>query len=109
MAGNDPMTLLDKVRLALRLASDDTGLDAEINDCISACYKDLDRAGAEIFDDTGAVRDSVESDSLIVQCQKLYARWQFNYENAADRYEKAYKDTRDGISLCEDYRGTEAD
>lgn len=97
-------TLLDKVRLALRFASDDTDLDAEIMDGIDACYKDLDIAGADIFDESGNVKTSIESDSLVIQCQKLYARWQFNFENSADRYEKAYIATRDGISLCQQYR-----
>lgn len=97
-------TLLDKVRLALRLASDDTSLDAEITGCIDACYEDLQRAGADIYEDDGSVKESIEDSSLIVQCQICYARWKFNYENSADRYEKNYISTRDGISLSEAYR-----
>lgn len=92
----------EKVKLALRRSS--SGLDLEITDTISACYKDLYRAGIAVYNSDGkTVKTAIEKDPLIIQCQKLYARWQFNFENQADRYEKAYTKCRDSLALCGDY------
>ena len=93
--------MVEKVRLALRIST--KTLDAEIEDTISACYKDMQRVGIDIYDEAGEPKQDAISHPLIISCVKLYARWQFNFENAAERYEKAYNSCRDGISLCGDY------
>ncbi|MBR3762192.1 MAG: hypothetical protein IKK59_05560 [Lachnospiraceae bacterium] len=93
--------MVEKIRLALRISTD--ALNTEIEDTIDACYKDMQRVGINIYDDDGKPKQDAISQPLIISCVKLYARWQFNFENAAERYEKAYNSCRDGISLCGDY------
>lgn len=93
--------MVEKVKLALRIRTD--ALEYEIEDTINACYKDMQRVGIDIYDEVGELKEDVISQPLIISCVKLYARWQFNFENAAERYEKAYISCRDGISLCGDY------
>ena len=93
--------MLSKIKVALRISTD--SLNEEINDTIDACYKDMQRVGIDIYDTEGNVRGDVMQEPLIFACVKLYARWQFNFENAAERYEKAYISCRDGLSLCGDY------
>lgn len=93
--------MLETIRNALRFSSE--ALDDEIQDTIDACYKDMQRVGIEIFDEEGKIKESVERNALIIACQKQYARWMFNFENAAERYRISYESMRDGISLCGDY------
>ncbi len=93
--------MLDKAREALRFNTE--VLDEEIQDTINACYRDMHRVGIVIFDENGDVKKSIEEDALIISCQKQYARWMFNFENAAERYKNAYESMRDGMSLCGDY------
>lgn len=93
--------MLETIKKALRLSQG--ALDEEIQDTINACYKDMHRTGIKIFDENGNLKESIEQDALIIACQKLYARWMFNFENAAERYMKAYESMRDSLSLCGDY------
>ena len=93
--------MLNKVKTALRHSSD--ALDGEIQDTIDACYRDMTRVGIAIYDENNNVKESIKTDALIVSCQKQYARWQFNFENAAERYKNAYESMRDGMSLSGDY------
>ncbi len=93
--------MLDTVRKALRISGE--YMDDEIKDTISACYKDMARVGISVFNKDGTVKRNVEADPLVISCQKMYARWQFNFENAAERYMRAYENCRDGMALCGDY------
>lgn len=99
--------MITKVKQALRLKTDSLG--EEIQDCINACYSDMARVGIAVFDSEGKLRANIEKAPLVVACQKHYARWQFNFENAAERYRAAYEATRDGMALCEDYTKNEND
>ena len=98
--------MIAKVKQALRLKTDSLG--EEIQDCINACYSDMARVGIAVFDSEGKLRADISMDPLVVACQKYYARWQFNFENAAERYRAAYEATRDGMSLCPKYTKYEA-
>lgn len=93
--------MLEKIRLALRRTGD--GVDSEIQDCINACYRDMARVGISIYDENGKIKEEMLRDALILSAVKTYARWQFNFEGQAERYERAYISIRDGISLCGDY------
>lgn len=95
------MAMIDDVKLALRIKSD--GLDADIELNIDACYRDLSRTGIAVYNPDGTVKSNIASDPLIKACQILYCRWQFNFEEEADRYERTYKDTRNGLALCGEY------
>lgn len=93
--------MLETVRKALRVSG--YYLDDEIADTVNACYKDMARVGICVYNKDGTVKKSIETDPLIISCQKMYARAQFNFENASERYMRAYENCRDGIALCGDY------
>jgi len=93
--------MLEIVRKALRISGE--YLDDEINDTINACYRDMNRVGISVYTQTGTIKKNIETDPLIISCQKMYARAQFNYENSSERYMSAYEKCRDGIALCGDY------
>lgn len=99
--------MITKVRQALRRKT--ASLDEEIQDCINACYSDMARVGIAVFDSEGKLRANIDKVPLVIACQKHYARWQFNFENAAERYKAAYEATRDGMSLCKFYTNNEND
>ena len=94
--------MLEKIRRAIRKKS--STLDEEIMDCINECYKDMDRVGIAVYDEEGNLKQGIEKEPLVIACQKHYARWQFNFENEAERYQKAYESARDGMSLCGKYK-----
>lgn len=93
--------MLERIKRALDLTSD--ARDKDVEECIDACLFDLNRVGVKIFDDCGCLKLGLESDPLIVQAVKLYARWMFNYEDAAYRYKRSYDSLRDALALCGDY------
>lgn len=86
--------MLEKVKLSLRISHN--ALDAEIQDCINACFMDMQRVGVKL-------PENLVSDALICQAVKLYARWHFDYEQKAERYHLAYDSLRDSLSLDGDY------
>ncbi len=86
--------MLGKIKLDLRIAHG--AMDSDVQDNIDACLSDLARVGVVLIEN---------ADPLIVKAVKLYCRWQYNFENQADRYMKAYMSLRDALSLCGDYKG----
>jgi hypothetical protein len=89
-------TLFNKVKKALRITNN--ALDEEIKDTISACKKDLQISGVEIVDET---------DELIVQACKTYARSEFDYAGKGDRYKECYSLLKQHLALCGDYRAVD--
>lgn len=83
--------MLELIKVALRISH--SALDNEIMSIINACERDLSNVGI-IVD---------EEDALIIQAVRLYCRWQFNYENQADRYEKAFNSLKISLALSGDY------
>ena len=94
--------MIGKIKKASRISND--LIDEEVEDTIRQCYADMHNKGICIYADDGEIRECIKEDPLILACQKNYARWQFNYENQAERYERAYKSMRDGLSLSGDYK-----
>lgn len=86
-------TLFNKVKKALRITNN--ALDEEIEDIIGTCKKDLQISGVEIIDET---------DELIVQACKTYARAEFDYAGKGDRYKECYSLLKQHLALCGDYR-----
>lgn len=86
--------MIEKIKKNLRITH--SKLDDEIEDCISACLRDLERVGLKDV-------DNKKNDHLILQCVKLYSRWQFNFENQAERYRQSYESLRNALSLNKDY------
>ena len=87
--------MLEKVKIDLRISH--SKLDDDILDNIKACNLDLKRVGI----------DPDNSDELVEKAIKLFLRWQYNFENQADRYMRAYQALRNSMSLCKEYRGDE--
>lgn len=85
---------LEKVKKDLRISH--SKLDEDIQDNIEACRLDLKRVGIDVN----------KSDVLLEKSIKLFLRWQYNFENQADRYRNAYESLRNALSLCEDYRNS---
>lgn len=86
--------ILEKIKKDLRISH--SKLDEDIQDNIEACKLDLKRVGIDVNN----------SDVLLEKAIKLYIRWQYNFENQADRYRNAYESLRNALSLCEDYRNS---
>lgn len=97
--------MIGKIKKALRISND--FMDDEIEDTVRQCYADMNNKGICIYTSDGEVRESIKEDPLVLACQKNYARWQFNFENQAERYEKAYKSMRNGLSLSGDYNNVQ--
>lgn len=93
--------MLEKIKIDLRISHNK--LDVNIQEDVDACIKDLERVGIVIPYET----DLSISDALIIKAIKLYLRWQYNFENQADRYMEAYKMLRNAISLSGDYQPIE--
>lgn len=88
--------MLDKIKLSMRIFHN--ALDSDIKSNIGACMLDLRRVGVH---ETVAI-DSSE-DALINKAAELYCKWQYDYNGNGDKYEKAYNNLRDAISLCDTY------
>ena len=86
------MITVEKVKAAIRVTS--SKLDDEVQSTIDAAILDLGTAGVQNADD-----------ALIDMAVKLYARWQFNYQNKADQYQRAYYDLKSVLSLIPEYNG----
>lgn len=85
---------LEKIKKDLRISH--SKLDEDIQDNIEACKLDLKRVGIDVN----------KSNVLLEKSIKLFLRWQYNFENQADRYRNAYESLRNALSLCEDYRNS---
>ncbi|MCI5680173.1 MAG: hypothetical protein MR278_09425 [Bacteroidales bacterium] len=83
---------LAEYKTALRISHDKLNNDIQSN--IEACKKDMERVGITGMDDT---------DPLIHKAIELFLKWQYNFMAEGEKYERAYKEMRDGLSLCGDY------
>lgn len=88
--------MLEKIKLSIRRFH--AALDADIQSNIEACMRDLRRVGIH---ETIAKADS--KDALIAKAAEFYYKWQIDYESKGDKWQKAYENLRDALSLCEDY------
>ncbi|MFM1542294.1 hypothetical protein ABGF49_07745 [Helcococcus ovis] len=84
--------MLEKAKTDLRISHNK--LDADIQDNIASCELDLKRLG---------VNPNLDN-QLVQKAIKLYLRWQYNFENQAERYMKAYYDLASSMSLSKDYK-----
>lgn len=84
--------MLDKIKLSMRISND--ALDNDISDNINVALADLMRVGIKA---TLCVVDT--DDVLIYKCCEFYCKWQFNFNQQGERFEKAYAGLRDALSL----------
>lgn len=86
----------EKIKKSLRIRHN--SLDDEIENNIEICLLLLKGVGIsedKICTDT--------DDKLIFKACELYCKWQFNFDNQAERYQKSYESLRDFLSLGGEY------
>ena len=88
--------MLKKIKLSMRILHN--AIDDDIDSNIDACMLDLQRVGVH---KTIAIKTS--GDALINKAAELYCKWQFDHNGKGDKFEKAYINLRDALSLCDDY------
>ena len=86
------MADLARLKTALRISHNK--LDEEIQYNVDACKRDMERVGITVIN---------EEDSAIQKVFELYLKWQYDFMGEGERYEKAYKGMRNGLSLCGEY------
>ena len=85
------------IRKKLRISTE--SLDEEIMDNIDTARLDMSRVG---------ISEAVD-DALTDKAVELYCKWQFNYMNKGEQYEKNYEELRNAMSITEKYRRGEED
>ncbi|MBQ9491119.1 MAG: hypothetical protein IJU80_14455 [Lachnospiraceae bacterium] len=86
-----------EIRKKLRISTD--SLDEDIRDNIDAARLDMSRVG---------ISEAVD-DKLTDKAVELYCKWQFNYMDKADQFERNYRELRNAMSITEKYRRGEED
>lgn len=84
--------LLESVKTDLRISHGK--LDGDILENVNAARLDMKRLGVDADLDNDLVKKAI----------KLYVRWQYNFENQADRYMNAYQDMILVMSMAKDYK-----
>lgn len=92
--------MLEKIKLSMRIFHN--MLDTDITSNIAACMLDLMRVGI-----TAYVANAESQDALIVKAAELYCKWQYDFNEKGDQYQKAYESLRDALSLCSTYAESE--
>lgn len=92
--------LLEKVKVALRVSTNDEGIIDEISDLISSARLDLIQSGVS------ESKAKLDDDALIQRAIILYAKSQFGIDNPhAERYWESYESLKKHLSYSGDYRG----
>lgn len=86
----DDAILLEKVKLALRVVTDD--FDEEISDLISAAVSDLQAAGVVI-----------KMDSFVMMAIKTYCKCHFGNPENYDRLKSSYDEQKAQLSMRTGY------
>ena len=89
--------MLEKIKLSMRIFHN--VIDSEIAGNIDVCMKDMQRVGVG---KTIAVSSS--DDALIAKAAELYCKWQYDFNGKGEKFQKAYENLRDAMSLCEEYQ-----
>lgn len=90
--------MLESVKVALRVTTNEPGIIAEIQDLIDSALLDLSMAGITVL----------SSDALIKRAIITYCKANYGYDNKeADRFQKSYEMLKQHLSLAGDYRAVE--
>jgi len=91
------MCLLEEVKAANRIKTDDVGIIGELTGLIEAAKRDLHTSNVAYIND---------SDPLIRRAIILYTKAHFGYDNPdAERFEKSYELLKQHLASCGDYTG----
>ena len=88
--------MLDRIKLSMRIAHN--ALDSDIESNIDSCMLDLKRVGV-----SAKYADPGTSDALIQKAAELYCKWQYDFAEKGEQYQKVYEKLRDALSLCDTY------
>ena len=88
------MTILEKCKLNLRIADDNSAFDEEIQDLIDACMADLNIADVVVVD---------QLDPLVIRAILTYVKMNFGEVDDYDRYKESYDEQKAQMSMCSDY------
>lgn len=92
------MTLLNDVKVANRITTNDMGIESELDDLIDAARTDLIITGVSVE------KANDELDPLIKRAIILYTKAHFGYQNEdAERLDMTYRLLRDKLSMDIDY------
>lgn len=101
------MTLFDDVKTALRVTTNDKGINKEIQDLIDAARSDLIRAGVSI---EKIQAEDNQLDPLIKRAITVYCKANFGYDNPdAERFQQSYDMLRQELSLSGEYKAVAVD
>ena len=95
--------LVDRIKTSMRISHN--LLDQEILENLETCALDLERAGVQPFLVKDGMIDRTKfKDKLVEKAGELYYKWQTDFQEKGDQFERAYKSLRDALSLSGDYR-----
>lgn len=91
--------MLDAIKSALRVSTNDPGITMEIQDLMDACRLDLIQSGVS------KIKANDEEDALIKRAITVYCKGNYGYDNPdADRFNDSYVMLKQHLSLAGDYR-----
>lgn len=88
--------MVSRIKKSMRIAH--SVLDSDIQDNINACLLDMERVGIVPCD--GA---DVKDNALIYKAVELFCKWQYNYLDKGEQYQKNYEALRNSLSMAGDY------
>lgn len=92
--------MIDEVKAALRVTTDDPGIIGEIEELIESAKIDLIQSGVK-----KELVNADEPDAIIRRAIKTYAKANFGYDNPeADRFDRAYIMLKQHLSLYGDFQ-----
>ena len=86
--------MLEKIKLALRFKNN--LFDNEISMYISSCKNDLKLGGVDVTKLT-------DTDEVIINTVVAYCKWQLNFQNRGQEWEKIYKSLKTALVLDINY------
>lgn len=87
--------MIEKVKVALRIKSQNVQISDEIKDLIEAAKIDLSISGVRVVEET---------DPIIQRAIILYCKANFGLDNKeSEKYQKSYDLLKQSLSLCGDY------
>jgi hypothetical protein len=91
------MLMLEKVKIALRVESEDTDLDGDIQDTIDAAIADMKLCGI--------IEEKIlETDAIIMRAIKTFCKSEYSTDDKeAKRYKESYEMIRNHLAMSTDY------
>ena len=100
----DEQKLLENVKSALRVTTDDVGINAEIKMLVESAKMDLQMSGIRVKNT--AEDGTVIYDDIIALAITLYCKAKFGFDNPeAERLYQSYRTLETHLSLSTEYRG----